>query len=61
MTTTKLLDIIARAEREGWTELSLGRNDIGDAGAAAEAERAAQNRRDDWSDYGGAANWIDRG
>jgi len=28
--------------------------------AAAEAERAAQNRRDDWSDYDGAANWIDR-
>lgn len=29
--------------------------------AAADAERAAQNRRDDWSDYDGAANWIDRG
>lgn len=29
--------------------------------AAAEAERDAQNRRDDWSDYDGAANWIDKG
>lgn len=29
--------------------------------AAADAERAAQNRRDDWNDYNGAANWIDRG
>jgi len=38
MTTTKLTDIIARAEREGWTRLYLGNTRIGDAGAAALAE-----------------------
>lgn len=52
MTTTKLTDIIARAEREGWTRLYLGNTRIGDAGAKALAAATGLGGLE-WLDLGG--------